>query len=79
MKNVKSFEEFLLEQETSKYTPPKYAVSPSLAQDGSGEIDDKMQKYMEDELRKRKPYFKPGIKSANPPIDMDEEKLNLNN
>jgi hypothetical protein len=34
-----------------------------------------MVKYMEDELKKRKPYFKPGIKSASPPTFVDKDAL----
>jgi hypothetical protein len=81
MKNyTKTFDEFINESkgtksDTSDYTPPKYLVSPALAQDGSGIPDDKMVKYMEDEVKKRKPYFKPGIKSANPPTFVDEDFL----
>lgn len=81
MKNyIKSFEDFINESKNTKvnttdYDPPKYLVSPALAQDGSGEPDDKMVKYMEDELKNRKPYFKPGIKSANPPELLDDEAL----
>jgi hypothetical protein len=81
MKNhIKTFVEFINESKenkvnTSDYDPPKYLVSPALNQDGSGEPDDDMFKYMEDELKKRKPYFKPGIKSANPPTYVDDEAL----
>ena len=54
MKNyIKSFVEFINESKenkvnTSDYDPPKYLVSPALNQDGSGEPDDDMVKYMED-------------------------------
>lgn len=81
MKNyTKSFEDFINESKASKvntsdYQPPKYLVSPALTQDGSGVPDDKLVKYMEDENKKRKPYFKPGIKSANPPTFVDEDLL----
>ena len=77
---VKNFQDFINESkhnnsESSNFEPPKYLVSPALSQDGSGEPDDKMVKYMEDEIKKRKSYFKPGIKSANPPTNVDDVSL----
>ena len=72
MKYIKKFEDYLGESETSSYKPPKYLVSPALAQDGSGKVDDPLTQYMEEELAKSKSYFKPGIRSANPPKNGDE-------
>ena len=77
MKYLKKFGDYLNEAETSSYTPPKYLVSPALAQDGSGEVDDSLTQYMEDELNKSKSYYKPGIRSANPPKNGDEVDRNL--
>jgi hypothetical protein len=71
MKRVKSFGEFINERETSEYTPPKYLVSPALDQEGNGTVDDDIDSYMTGELNKSKSYFKPGIRSANPPNKVD--------
>jgi hypothetical protein len=64
---MKTFAEFINEMETTKYSPPKYLVSPALDPEGNQTPDDKMVLYMEDELEKRKKYYNVGISSTNPP------------
>lgn len=64
---------FIMESETSEYEPPKYLISPALDPD-TQKPNDKMHAYMENELKKRKSYFKPGVKSAEPPKDVDKKE-----
>jgi len=72
MEKIKKFNQFINEAETSSYAPPKYLVSPALDPEGNQVPDDKLVKYMEEELAKSASYYKPGIRSANPPKNGQE-------
>ncbi len=73
------------EAATKDYDPPKFLVLPALDPEGNGIPSDKIDAYMRAELAKRKSYYKPGIRSANPPkrgeeVDrnLDEANININ-
>jgi hypothetical protein len=75
----------LNEAATKDYDPPKFLVLPALDPEGNGIPSDKIDAYMRAELAKRKSYYKPGIRSANPPkrgeeVDrnLDEANININ-
>lgn len=62
-----TYDEWLLEKETSEYQAPKYLVSPALDPEGNQEPSDEMVKWLEDQFKKTEYYFQPGIKSSKPP------------
>lgn len=67
MKTVRNYDEWLLESRTSEYTPPKYLVSPALDVEGNQIPSDKIHDYLVGQHKTKESYFKPGIRSANPP------------
>lgn len=62
----------LSEAATLDYDPPKFLVLPALDPNGNGTPVDKIDAYMRAELAKSESYYKPGIRSANPPKNGDE-------
>lgn len=64
------------ESKTSEYKTPKFLVLPAVNPE-TQEPDDKIDAYMRGELNKSKSYYKPGIRSANPPENGDEVDRNL--
>lgn len=66
-KKFPTYDEWLLEKETSEYQAPKYLVSPALDPEGNQEPSDEMVKWLEDRFKKTEYYFQPGIKSSQPP------------
>jgi len=70
-------ESSLNEAATKEYDPPKFLVLPALDPEGNGVPVDKLDAFMRAELAKRESYYKPGIRSANPPKNNDEVKVNI--
>lgn len=68
------FMDELFEKETSQYEPPKYLVLPQGEADDQG--PDKIISYIEGLHGKKSTYFKPGVRSANPPVNKKGEKHN---
>lgn len=66
----------LNEAATKDYDPPKFLVLPALNPE-TQEPDDKIDAFMRAELEKRESYYKPGIRSANPPKNNNEVKVNI--
>jgi len=64
------------EKATSEYKPAKFLVLPAVNPE-TQEPDDKIDAYMRAELGKSTSYYKPGIRSANPPKKGDEVDRNL--
>lgn len=57
---MKTFKEFIEENETSDYKKPEHLVSPAI--DDKGEIIDKIYKYVRNEYDNVEITFKPSIK-----------------
>lgn len=74
MKTVKNYDEWLFENKTSDYEPPKYLVSPALDSEGNQIPSDKIHDYLAGHHENKESYFKPGIRSANPPKFKEEDE-----
>ena len=68
--NLYILDESVNEAKTSEFEPPKFLVLPAVDPE-TQEPNDKLDAFMRAELEKGRSYYKPGIRSANPPENVD--------